>query len=107
MSASASPRSRLTKEEQEALERLFAIARRDTGQSRKVADFLLAWWNAEECGGFDLVTLWSVDREIAQDMQTVFALIARVQSYPDNLDYGQEFELLVKRWRPATHDPSP
>jgi hypothetical protein len=60
----------------------------------------LAWWNAEECGGFDLVTLWSVDEAIAQDMLRVFILIARVQAYPDNLGYGQEFEQLVKLRRP-------
>ena len=32
----------------EALGRLVAIAQRDTGQSRRVANFLLAWYNAEE-----------------------------------------------------------
>lgn len=32
----------------QALERLFQIALRDTGQSRRVANFLLAWHNAEE-----------------------------------------------------------
>ena len=31
-----------------ALDRLIGIAQRDTGQSRKVANFLLAWWNANE-----------------------------------------------------------
>lgn len=100
MSASASPRSRLTEAEQDALERLFTVARLDTGQAKKVADFLLAWWNAEECGGFDLVTFWSVDAAIAQDMLTVIGLIARVQAYPDNLGYGKEFEQLVKLRRP-------
>jgi hypothetical protein len=34
-----------------ALERLIQVAQGDTGQSRIVANFLLAWWNAEECGG--------------------------------------------------------
>jgi hypothetical protein len=37
-----------------ALDRLLAIAQADTGQSRRVANFLLAWWNAGECGGFHL-----------------------------------------------------
>lgn len=36
--------------EKSALERLITIAQRDTGQSRRVADFLLAWWNAGQCG---------------------------------------------------------
>ena len=44
-----------------ALERLIRIAQRDTGQSRMVAEFLLSWWNAANCGGFDLNTLWGVD----------------------------------------------
>ncbi|WP_456304106.1 DUF7673 family protein, partial [Acetobacter pasteurianus] len=37
-----------------ALARLIKIAKGDTGQSRRVADFLLAWWNAGSCGSFDL-----------------------------------------------------
>jgi hypothetical protein len=40
----------LSERERAALERLIQIAQRDTGQSRKVANFLLAWWNADECG---------------------------------------------------------
>jgi hypothetical protein len=48
-------------EQRAALERLIRIANRDTGQSRRVASFLLAWWNAEECGGFDLTDLWGID----------------------------------------------
>lgn len=43
--------------EREALERLIAHAKRDTGQSRRVADFLLSWWNCGRCGGFDLTNL--------------------------------------------------
>lgn len=48
-----------------ALERLVRIAKRDTGQSRRVAEFLLSWWNASNCGGFDLTTMWGVDAQIA------------------------------------------
>jgi hypothetical protein len=44
-----------------ALQRLIQIAQDDTGQSRIVANFLLAWWNAGECGGFDLTDVWGVD----------------------------------------------
>jgi hypothetical protein len=59
-----------------ALERLIQIAEGDTGQSRIVANFLLAWWNAGECGGFDLTDVWGVDTSIAVDMLRVFALMA-------------------------------
>jgi hypothetical protein len=51
-----------TAEELAALDRLLAHAQRDSGQSRVVADFLLAWWNSGSCGAFDLTSLWSLDR---------------------------------------------
>jgi hypothetical protein len=67
-----------------ALERLIQTALGDTGQSRIVANFLLAWWNLEECGGFDLTEVWGVDAEIALDMLRVFALMAERHQYPAN-----------------------
>jgi hypothetical protein len=42
-----------------ALERLIQIAQGDAGHSRIVANFLLAWWNAAECAGFDLTGVWA------------------------------------------------
>jgi hypothetical protein len=84
-----------------ALERLIAIARSDTGQSRRVAGFLLAWWNTQECGGFDLTDLWGVDRSIAADMLTVFALLIECRDYPDGLGYREQFEAIVRFWRPG------
>ena len=86
--------------EEAALRRLIEIAKRDTGQSRRVAEFLLAWWNAAQCGGFDLTNLFSVDDSIAADMVTVVALIARLSRYPDTLGFGKEFEGIVREWRP-------
>lgn len=90
----------VTDTEQAALERLIAIARADSGQSRKVADFLLAWWNSGTCGSFDLTILWGVDGSIAADMVTVFALVARCNRYPDSLGYGEAFAAIVRAWRP-------
>ena len=85
-----------------ALERLIDIARRDTGQSQRVADFLLAWWNATSCGGFDLTDFWSVDAEIADDMLVVIGLIRESRAYPDTLGTPahEAFRELVKLWRP-------
>jgi hypothetical protein len=60
----------MSPQEQAALERLIKIAQGDTGQSRRVADFLLAWWNAGDCGSFDLTNLWAIDEAIAKDMTT-------------------------------------
>jgi hypothetical protein len=87
-------------DEEAAFHRLVAIAQSDTGQSRRVADFLLAWWNAGECGGFDLTNLWGVDSSIAEDMVIVFGYVARTHSYPDALGYNDQFQSIVRIWRP-------
>jgi len=90
----------------EALARLIHIAMSDTGQSRRVASFLLSWWNATSCGGFDLADFWSVDAEIADDMLLVIGLIRQTRAYPDTLGteiHGQ-FKALVSLWRPELSD---
>lgn len=83
-----------------ALEKLLNVAHGDTGQSRRVANFILAWWNAEVHGGFDLTDLAELDREICEDMITVFTFIAREEtlSYPDA--YKPEIIQIIRRWRP-------
>lgn len=95
-----------TTDELDALHRLIQIAKGNTGQSRLVADFLLAWWNAGSCGAFDLTSLWAVDRAIADDMQAVFGLIGRVGGYPDKIDesFNAEFRAIVRAWRPELED---
>lgn len=62
--ASDVPSGPITADEAAALERLLSHARRDSGQSRRVADFLLAWWNCGGCGAFDLTSLWALDTAI-------------------------------------------
>ena len=90
----------MTTEQKAALERLIAIAQSDTGQARRVADFLLAWWNAGECGGFDLTNLWGVDASLAEDMVIVFGYVARANAYPDALGFNVQFQSIVRGWRP-------
>jgi hypothetical protein len=94
----------MTTEQRAALDRLIAIAQCDTGQARRVADFLLAWWNAGSCGGFDLTNLWGVDRSIADDMVIVFGYVARANAYPDTLGFNAEFQSIVCGWRPEIAD---
>lgn len=88
-----------------ALERLIKIAHGDTTQSRRVADFLLGWWNTTDCGAFDLTTLWGLDTPIIEDMTTVFGAIARAGCYPDALGYEADFQRIVEQWRPELLDP--
>jgi hypothetical protein len=90
----------MSAEQKAALERLLTIAARDTGQSRRVADFLLTWWNAADYGGFDFTTMWRCDTAIVDDMVIVFAYIGHNPHYPDTLGYGQRFEAVVREWRP-------
>jgi len=85
-------------------ERLVVIAQSDTGQSRRVANFLLAWWNAADCGGFDLTDLWMVDRAIAADIFSVARLISIRHECPTAYGYGPQFEQLVADWRPRLFD---
>ncbi|WP_105385210.1 DUF7673 family protein [Neorhizobium alkalisoli] len=83
-----------------ALEKLLNVAHEDTGQGRRVANFILAWWNAEAHGGFDLTDLGNVDPHIGEDMATIFTFLAREEDvvYPD--DYRSEIEQIIGRWRP-------
>lgn len=94
----------MTSAEHSALMRLLQIASGDTGQSRRCADFLLAWLNPGQCGGFDLTSLWGLDDGIRNDMHVVFGYIARARHYPDTLGLGPEFEAVVRVWRPELLD---
>jgi hypothetical protein len=91
---------------QQALGRLLHIAAGSTGQSRKVADFLLAWHNAEENGGWDPVNLWSVDTAIAADILGVLHVIHEFHCYPGDLGFDSEITAVWKRWRSNTSPTS-
>lgn len=99
MSVTINENNHYTVEELQAVERLVKIALGNTGQSARVANFLLAWWNATDNGGFDFTDLWNVDLAIAQDMLRVFALIANCRHYADHYGFEAEFRQLVTDWR--------
>ncbi len=82
-----------------ALEKLLNVAHGDTGQSRRVANFILAWWNADVHGGFNLADLADVDRDVCEDMVTVFTFVAREEDlvYPEA--YEPEIIQIIRRWR--------
>jgi len=95
-----------TQDELAAVRRLIAIAKTDSGQGNHAANFLLAWWNASECRGFDLTEIWAVDASIVSDMLIVFGMIGRVQEYPTDLDptLDPDFRAIVRRWWPELAD---
>lgn len=98
-SATTQLRAALAEEDRQPLERLIRIAKTDTGQASTVANFLLAWWNAEDNGGFDFTEFWAVDTSVATDMFRVISLVIRSRNYPDTLGYGPDFQAIWKRWR--------
>lgn len=82
-----------------ALARLVALASEDTSGSRVAANFLLAWWNAAELGGFDPTEMWLLDDLAVRDLLQVASFIGRNNVYPDAL-IGREAVLgLIARWR--------
>ncbi|MES4992577.1 DUF7673 family protein [Phyllobacterium sp. 22229] len=85
---------------QGAIERLLEVARSDTGQARRVANFILAWWNADSLGGFAIADLFAVDARIAADMATVFTWLSRQNNavYPE--EYRPAIDAVIAEWRP-------
>jgi hypothetical protein len=84
-----------------ALEKLLNIARHDSGQGRRVANFLLAWWNADTNGGFDIADLFAVDLEVSQDMAILFTYLANEEDAIYPTDYRHEIEAIIAVWRPG------
>lgn len=85
-----------------AVGRLLAIAKSDTGQSRRVADFLLAWWNGSDLGHFPIEHLWNVDRAISADMVTILNYLSQQPCavYANAFGFDAEMSELVRTWRP-------
>jgi hypothetical protein len=83
-----------------SLRRLFEVALHDTGQSRRVADFLLAWQDGNENGGWNPADLWALDQELAIDL-TYCVLFIREHhgAYPGDLGFKKQIELVWKLWR--------
>ena len=89
-----------------ALDRLIEIARSDTGQARRVANFLLAWWNGEDCGHFPIADLFGVDATIATHMTIIIGFLGQHEGaiYPDAFGRKAEMIELVRRWRDFAED---
>jgi len=83
-----------------AFQRLLKIARTDTGQARRVANFILAWLNADSLGGFDIADLFAVDTKIAADMAMVFSWLARQNEAIYPTEYRAEIEAIIAEWHP-------
>ncbi len=84
-----------------ALERLIELAMSDTGQARRAANFLLAWWNGEDHGHFDITDLFGVDASVAADISTVIGYLGQHSGaiYIDAFGHQAEIAEIGRRWR--------
>lgn len=86
----------------DAIGRLVEIARADTGQSERVADFLLAWWNGPDNGHFPILHLCNCDAVIGEDMVAIMAYLTQEPvTYPDAWGYRDALADLWDKWRAA------
>ena len=92
----------LDDETQTALDRLILVALSGTGQSKYVADLLLAWWCASDNGGFDPMSFRRLDDSLVADCLRILVWIGRNNVYPDAVGYGDEFRMIWKMWRSNT-----
>lgn len=89
----------LDDETQTALDRLISVALSGTGQSKYVADLLLAWWCASDNGGFDPMSFRRLDDSLVADCLRILVWIGRNNCYPDEETYGDQFRAVWKMWR--------
>jgi hypothetical protein len=88
--------------EQAALAFCFRAAAGDSGGQRRVRQFLFAWHNAGELGGFDFADLWSLDEKHLDAVLTVALMIARGPTgyYPHHYGYESDMEALIESYGP-------
>lgn len=85
----------------QAIRRLIAIALSNTGQSRRVANFLLAWWNGADWGHFDISDIFALDQAIGVDIATIIGYLATYPGaiYPDAFGQRDAMVRLIELWR--------
>ena len=89
----------------EALQRLYEVACRDTGQARKVAAFLLGLYNGDRFP-FDLTDLRGLDDDLFVDCMVVLRMDARLTRKEVHNYFtqgGPKFERLAADWQMQDH----
>lgn len=83
-----------------ALHQLFAVAKRDSGQCRYIAGFLLGLYNGRRFP-FDLTDLRAIDDDLFEACMVVLRMDARVTRQEIHLYFengGRQFEDLAAAW---------
>lgn len=83
-----------------ALQRLFTVANRESGQCRYIAHFLLGLYNGQRFP-FDLTDLRAIDNDLFEDCVAVLRMDARITRQEVHLYFengGKRFEQLAQDW---------
>lgn len=83
----------------DAFARLVRIASASGPDARRAADFLLAWHNAEDHGGWNPRDLWLLDKRTAQDILDVLKSIRKSSPFLEQPGLTREIALLTRIWR--------
>lgn len=86
--------------QRQALERLIAIAKNDSDQGERVANYLLSTFNRSQLGAWDLTDIWSLDNSINSDILIVSSFTCGQAIGPDALGYCVDIQEIARRWRP-------
>lgn len=82
----------------DALDRLITVAKADTGQSRRIAAFLLSWWDGP-LGGAPIMDIAEVDRPLREDMLIIIAYLAEHGvTYAYAWNRRADMETLIDLW---------
>ena len=85
--------------EQQAIDLLLETATSHRPDARQAANFLLAWWHAHSCGGFDLQDLRQLGPRSGEQIVEILDLIWDVECGPEHLGRSQDFKDLIAKWR--------
>ena len=84
----------------DALDLLIPVARSDTHQSRRVANFLLAWWDGSRLGHFPIVDVAATDRELGEAMTIIQLFLAQnSMEYANLWGRRKDMEDIIDLWR--------
>ena len=75
--------------------------------SPAAADFVLAWEDAKQFGGFDVSSIASLDEFTTADIATLIPFIQRTHIRPGMLGHGEVLQKMLDLHRPSSPLPTP
>lgn len=90
----------MTPQVYEATKRLISLANGDSGGSRVARNFVLAWWNFENFGGFDLNSMADLDVAHRADIATVVVYLSEQSNATYPYEFRKDIEQIIIKWRP-------